>query len=80
MMNFFNTLFLLYFQAPVLSQMYTDRTTTHTISLIMNECYRNRMGECGFCAHVAKNRDQWLGSCEHSTEPHGSMKDEELIS
>jgi hypothetical protein len=28
------------------------------------------MGECGFCTLVAKDRDQWLGSCEHSTEPH----------
>jgi hypothetical protein len=37
------------------------------------------MGECEFCIHVAKYRDQWLGSCEHSTEPHGSIKDEELI-
>ena len=38
------------------------------------------MGECGFCTHVAKDRDQWLGSCEHSTEPHGAIEDEELIS
>jgi hypothetical protein len=35
MMNFFNTLFLLYFEAPVLNQMHTHRTVTHTVSLIM---------------------------------------------
>jgi hypothetical protein len=24
--------------------------------------------------HLAQDRDQWLGSCEHSNEPSGSME------
>jgi hypothetical protein len=35
------------------------------------------MGECGFCIHVAKDRDQLLDSCEHRS---GSIKVEGFIS